>query len=253
MPDTLKSRLQNGETCIGGWLSVSSPQVAEAMASCGFDWIAVDMEHSLHNMADIHLCFAAMERHGCAPMVRLSSADPYLARQMLDAGAQGMIVPVVEDVEEFKSFAAHCYYPPRGRRGVGVSRQMLWGDSFDEYMKNFSPLLIPQIETTSGVAVSDALCKLDCVDGLFLGPYDLSASLGTPGNFKTPEFDAAIEIVKAACLNNHKSPGFHQVAPEMELLNARLEEGYRLVAFGTDMFAMRHSFQDVRAVQRKPV
>lgn len=246
MIHSLKKKCSNGTTTVGGWLTTASPVVAEAMASCGFNWIAVDMEHGPVAETDVPTLFMAIERHGAAPLVRLPSADPYLARRMLDLGAAGLIVPVVESAGAFADFARHCLYPPAGCRGVGLSRANAWGDDFAAYMADFRPVLIPQIETAKGAAAAAAIAALDAVDGLFVGPYDLSADLGAAGDFTTPAFTDALDAVKAACDAAGKARGIHQVVPDRAQLQAKRDEGYRFIAFGTDMIALRHVFQGLR-------
>lgn len=247
MTNRLKTRIAAGETTIGGWLSIPSPIVADAMASLGFDWIAVDLEHGTMGVDAAAAVFIACERHGCVPMARLPSADPYLARRLLDAGAGGLVVPVVESAEAFAAFARHCAYPHAGgRRGVGLSRANQWGARFQTYLDDFRPVLVPQIETAKGVAAADALAALPEVDALFLGPYDLSADLGRAGDFSTPEFIAASKAVLDACARHGKAPGGHQVKPDRTELVAKIAEGFRFVAYGSDVLAMRHALAEFR-------
>jgi len=250
MMATLRDKLCSGASVIGAWLTVPSPQIAEVLASCGFDWLCVDLEHSPVDETAALLSFIAAERHNVAPIVRLPSADPYLARRMLDSGAHGLIIPVVEDVVTFTDFASCCLYPPKGRRGTGLSRACFWGDTFTEYTTGFEPLLVPQIETMKGVGNAEAIAALEVVDAIFLGPYDLSADLGQPGNFETDTFIKAITTVKAACEKHGVAPGYHQVAPDMAALTARMAEGYRLLAFGTDALAIRSTFSGVATMDR---
>jgi 2-keto-3-deoxy-L-rhamnonate aldolase RhmA len=244
----LATRLERNMLCIGAWQSAPSPLIAEAMASCGFHWLAVDMEHGTVSASEAEDIFRAVERHGVAPMVRLPSADPYLARRLLDAGAQGIIVPVSESAVDFKAFADHCLYPPAGRRGVGLSRCNLWGDEFESYLNTFRPALIPQIETRKGVAAADGLAALECVSAIFTGPYDLSADLGAPGDFDSGEFTQSLATVKDACARNGKPMGYHQVAPDRAALARKIEEGYKLLAFGTEIIAMRSAFAGLRDI-----
>lgn len=246
MSNDLKTRLAAGEICIGAWLSVPSPLVADALCSCGFDWMAVDFEHGSANIDQAQAAFIAAERHGVVPFARLSSADPFLARRLLDSGAAGLIIPVVQDAQEFSDFARHCLYPPAGTRGVGLGRFNVWGDRFQSYLDDFKPILIPQIETMAGVAAADALAALPEVDGMFIGPYDLSADLGKGGDFKTPEFKTALSDLKDAFSRHGKALGIHQVEPDMTELKATLADGFTFVAYGTDLVAMRSPFQDLR-------
>lgn len=239
MDARLKERLAEGRTAIGGWLTVNSPVVAAGMASLGFHWVAIDMEHGPIDETAAQAVFIALERHGAAPMVRMPHADPYHARRMLDLGAQGLIVPNVEDPTAFSEFLAHCLYPPAGRRGIGLSRCNGWGDSFAEYLAGFAPVIVAQIETAAGAAAAGAIGALPAVDALFLGPYDLSASLGASGDFETTSFKSAIASVREVCDTCGIAAGIHQVDPDPAALQARVDEGFRFVAYGTDVIAMR--------------
>ena len=243
MENKLKEQLAQGKKTVGGWLTVASPIVAEATASCGFDWVAVDMEHAPVSEGELQGVFIAIERYGAAPMVRLPQADPYLARRLLDAGAHGLIVPVVESAQAFSAFSRHCLYPPVGSRGVGLSRCNRWGAGFDEYIDGFSPVLVPQIETVAGVEAAAEIAALAEVDALFLGPYDLSASLGDRGNFSMEEFKGAISAVRETCATHGKAAGIHQVEPDPVALAERMGEGFAFVAYGTDMIAMRFALK----------
>ncbi len=233
----VRNRLRDGRACVGAWQTVASVKTAEAMSSCGFHWLAVDLEHSTMSLEQAEACFIAAERHGVAPMARLSNADPYVARRLLDAGAAGLLVPVVESADAFTAFAEHCSY--RGKRGVGLSRCNNYGDSFETYYRDFQPVLIPQIETRKGVAAAAELAALDFVDGLFFGPYDLSCELGSPGDITTADFADAVAQVRAACQSNSKALGIHQVEPDAAQLRAKIDEGFHFIAYCTDLIAMR--------------
>jgi len=246
MKNVMKEKLRAGACQVGAWLQSSSATNAEVMASCGFDWLVVDMEHGTANVEQSAAVFAVAERHGLTPLVRLPSADPFLARRLLDAGALGVLVPVVEDVDEFAEFLSHCVYPPKGQRGVGLVRANLWGETFEDYLATFEPVIVPMIETRKGVAAAGALAALDGVDGIFLGPYDLSASLGGAGNFDMSVFKEAVETVRAACEKNGKVIGIHQVEPDPVALQERKDQGFGMIAYGTDLIAIRHAFVDFK-------
>ena len=242
----LKTRLSHGKPCIGAWLSSGSSTNAEAMASLGFDWLCVDMEHGSTDISQIEGVFQAVERHGVSPMVRIGNLDGDLARRLLDLGAAGIIVAAVESARTFEQFAEFCLYAPDGRRGVGLSRCNRWGDDFDDYRKNFRPLLVPMVETRRGVDAAAELAALSIVDAIFLGPYDLSSDLGCIGDFKAPAFIEAVESVRQAGAG--KALGIHQVKPVTDELCARIEEGFTLLAYGTDVIAMRHALDGVRHI-----
>jgi 2-dehydro-3-deoxyglucarate aldolase len=235
----LKKRLEASNPCIGAWLTSNSAIMAEAMASMGFQFLVVDMEHGAADISMAETLFAIAESHGAAPLVRLGSADAHLARRLLDLGAHGLIISTVEDAKDFEKFTKYCYYPPNGRRGVGLSRCNMFGDKFDSYLTGFEPVIIPMIETTKGIAAAPSIAALPTVDAIFLGPYDLSTDLGCPGDFEAPAFCEAVEKVKSACLNNGKVIGIHQVETDLKALQSRLTEGFGFVAYGTDILAMR--------------
>lgn len=245
MPYDLKKKLGKNKALIGAWLQTSSATIAETMATCGFDWMAVDMEHGIADLEQASMVFAVCERHGVSALVRLPSADPYLARRLLDAGAEGLLVPVVEDPGALSEFMSHCLYPPAGRRGGGLVRANQWGESFEDYSKNFTPVIVPMIETQKGVEAAGDIAAVAGVDGLFLGPYDLSADLGGAGDFEAPDFIKSVAAVKDACAANAKAAGIHQVEPDRAALDERISQGFRFIAFGTDVVAVRHAFRDL--------
>lgn len=239
MENTLKKKIASGVPSVGGWHTVRSPEVAEALASVGFDWVALDMEHGSFSVSDAETAFMVCERHGCAPLVRLPNADPILARRLLDSGAHGFLVPYTEDADTFAEFATHCFFPPKGRRGLSLERFNLWGDRFDETLTSFEPVLVPMIESRKGVDAAAKIAALPCVDALFFGPYDLSADLGAPGDFGSPEFLKARNAVLKAGTHHNKPVGGHQVACDPEALAKMIADGFRFIAYGTDMIAMR--------------
>ncbi len=242
----LKSRLAQGKPSIGAWLSTGSSINAEAMASLGFDWLCVDMEHGSTDISQVEAVFQAVERHGVSSMVRIGNLDGDLARKLLDLGAAGIIVAAVEDAEAFEQFARYCLYAPDGHRGVGLSRCNKWGDDFEDYKEHFRPLLVPMVETRRGVEAAAGLAALNMVDALFLGPYDLSSDLGCIGDFKASAFIEAVQSVRQASAN--KAFGIHQVKPEPDELRTRIDEGFTLLAYGTDVIAMRHALDGVRQI-----
>lgn len=247
--NSLKTRLASGHACVGAWLMSGSSIHAEAMASLGFDWLCVDMEHGSTDISEVEAVFVAAERHGAAPIARINSLDGELARRLLDLGAMGIIVATSESASAFESFAQSCLYSPRGRRGVGLSRCNIWGDTFEGYKENFQPILAPMIETKKGVEEASALAALPMVDAMFMGPYDLSSDLGCAGDFSNPIFTGAVAAVREACEGNNVAPGYHQVICDENELQARIDEGFKFLAYGTDILSMRQALSGVRKVK----
>ncbi len=248
MENQLKQRIKSGEVSIGSWLTEPSAAIAGAMVSCGFEWLAVDFEHGTADISQVQDVFIAIERYGATPLVRLPSADPFLGRRLLDAGAGGFIVPVVENVAAFTDFISHLYFPPQGRRGVSLNRATVWGDNLDDYMMTFEPVIVPQVETMAGVKVAQQLAQMPEVDALFIGPYDLSASLGVSGDFSGDAFAAAVGKIKSACAEHGKAAGIHQVKSDPAELKQQIDDGFKLIAYGTDITSMRETLIKYRCV-----
>ena len=233
-------------TIFAAWQQLASPQVTIAMASIGFDWIVVDLEHSSITTQEAETIFIAAERHNAKPFVRLPSADPYLARRLLDAGAAGLLVPVVESRENFDSFAQHCFFPPKGKRGLGLTRSNSWGKNLGGYFEEFKPTIIAQIETKKGAENIADILSSEFLDGIMIGPYDLSSSLGRPGQFDDKFFKDICNTVIEEAKRCKKMIGYHQVEPNLEMLEKRIEEGYDFIAYGTDIVALRCSLEGIR-------
>jgi len=221
-----------------------------AMCSLGFDWLVVDLEHTAMSLGDAEQIFLTAEKYNVVPFARLPSADPFQARRLLDVGAQGLIIPVVQDPVAFKQFAAHCHYPPKGKRGLALSRANLWGEELTKYIQEFQPILIPQIETQAGIDALADILKVEGAEGAFIGPYDLSLDLGMPGDFNQPKFLAAIEKFKKTCQASKKVFGAHQVDPDYAALQKKIDEGNRLLVFGIDVMAIRKTFADLKKIKR---
>ena len=233
-------------TIFAAWQQLASPQVTIAMASMGFDWIVVDLEHSSITTQEAEAIFMAAERHNAKPFVRLPSADPYLARRLLDAGATGLFVPVIESREELDYFAQYCFFPPKGKRGLGLTRANYWGKNLEEYFNEFKPTIIAQIETKKGAENIADIVSSGFLDGIMIGPYDLSASLGTPGQFDNEAFKDICASVTVKAKNHKKMVGYHQVEPNAKMLQKCIKDRYDFIAYGTDIVALRHALQDIK-------
>lgn len=228
------------------WQQLPSPQVTIAMASMGFDWIVVDLEHSSITTQEAESIFIAAERYNAKPFVRLPSADPYLARRLLDAGAVGIMVPVVESRENFEQFAEHCLFPPKGKRGLGLVRANIWGANLETYFNEFKPIIIAQIETKLGTDNINSILSSPLLDGIMIGPYDLSASLGKPGQFNDSNFKNICKSIHDAARRYKKMIGYHQVEPNLSELENRIKENYDFIAYATDIVAMRFALSGIK-------
>jgi 2-dehydro-3-deoxyglucarate aldolase len=231
----IRDRLRSGSRSIGSWMQIPHPAVAEIMGQAGYDWVAVDMEHgsvSPHQLPDL---FRALELGGTLPLARLAQGAPKDCKQALDAGAGGVIVPMVESAEQLNRVRDACRWPPAGTRGVGFSRANLFGQRFDAYREEAqAPLLVAMIEHIRAANDLEAILGVDGLDALFIGPYDLSASMGLTAQFDHPEFMAVMKRIRTQAQARGVSCGVHVVAASREQLRQRIEEGYRFIAYSID-------------------
>lgn len=249
----LKGKLATGKRVIGSWITIPDPAVAEIMARAGFEFLTVDMEHSPITLAGAAELIRVISLCGVCPLVRLSSNDPTLTKRVLDAGAGGIIVPMVNSEEEAQAAVGGAKYPPAGYRSVGLSRAQGYGTSFEEYFRaaNDDILVIVQIEHKKAVADIDAILGVPGLDAFLIGPYDLSASMGRPGDFSDPEVAAALARVAAAGRAHGVPAGFHAVAPSPDGLLERINEGFALVAYSVDFLLLGETCRrDVAAIRR---
>ena len=216
-------------------MQIPSPDIAEVLATAGFDWIAIDLEHgaiSRHQLPDL---FRAIELHGVLPFARVALPDGNLCQQALDSGAAGVIIPRVESATQLSEIVAGCMWPPAGKRGVGFSRANVFGRRFEEYKAEAQqPIIVAQIESKSAVASMSSLLSVKGLDAVMIGPYDLSASLGVPGDIENAEVRASVGEVVKACKKAGIPSGIHVVQPDPKKLESEIAAGHRFLAYGTD-------------------
>jgi 2-dehydro-3-deoxyglucarate aldolase len=233
----VKHELKAGRVVVGTWLTMAHPSIAEILAISGFDFIVVDMEHSVVELSSLPSLFLAMEAHDVVPLVRVGENDDALIKRVMDAGACGVIVPMVNSAEEARAAVDAVRYPPRGRRGVGLSRAQGYGPGFEEYVKKAGDeaLVVVQIEHERAVSNLEAILGVDGVDAFIVGPYDLSASMGAPGDLERPEVSKALERIRETGRRLGVPGGFHLVEPDPVKLLELVHQGFQLLAYSVDM------------------
>jgi len=239
----LKSRLAEGQVTVGSWLTLAHPAIAEIMARAGFDWLTIDLEHSVITIREAEELIRIVELLGVAPLVRLSVNDPVQIKRVMDAGAHGVIVPMVNSPADAEAAVEAVRYPPMGKRGVGLARAQGYGSSFDHYREwiNRESVVIVQVEHIEAVDNLEAILAIEGVDGFIVGPYDLSGSLGVPGQFDHPSMKEAMERIKTVGLSSGKVFGIHVIEPNVEELRQRLDAGYSFVAYSLDIRMLDHA------------
>ena len=233
----LKQRLKGRELTIGSWLSFSFLPFTEMLSRDELDWLVIDLEHTTIDLGPVGDMVMVIERSGLAPLVRVGANDPLIIKRVMDAGAHGIVVPDVRSAADARRAIDAVYYPPRGGRGVGLGRAHGYGEEFEGYLTWLAEeaVVIVQIEHRDAVASLEAILAVPDVDGFIVGPYDLSASIGKPGQFEDPEVIQLFDTVAAAIDRSDKPAGIHVVHPDAEVLRQRIREGYTLVAYGDDM------------------
>lgn len=231
----IRQSLQENKPSIGSWMQIPHTSVAEIMGQAGYDWVAVDLEHGAIGVHQVPDLFRALELGGTLPLARLAQGHPKDCKQALDAGAGGVIVPMVESAEQLTQVRDACRWPPAGTRGVGFSRANLFGKHFDAYaVEAQAPLLVAMIEHISAVDNLDEILQVEGLDAILIGPYDLSASMGLTAKFEAPEFIAEMNRIRTLCVRHSVPCGVHVVMPEPAVLAQRIDEGYRFIAYSID-------------------
>jgi 2-dehydro-3-deoxyglucarate aldolase len=237
--------MHRGEPSIGSWMSMAHPSIAEILAMAGYDWVVIETEHTAIDVSEVLRLIIAIEQRGSVPLVRLAWNDPIQAKAVLDSGAAGVLVPMVNCKADAELAVQMTKYPPLGFRGVGLARAQGYGEHFDDYVQNANAdtLLIVQIEHKDAVANIAEILSVPGLDGTFIGPYDLSLSLGIPGQITHPEVLAAKKKVLDATLAHGLIAGVHFVHPGTAADDCRqaIKEGYRFIALGTDILFLGDS------------
>ena len=235
LENPLKTKLDAGEAVLGTMITMPSPGLAQLLAAAGFDWLAFDMEHGPMTIESVHAMINATAASTCVPLVRLPATTPWLAKTALDAGALGLLFPMVETPEAAKEAVAAATYPPKGRRGFGpFHAPERWGVSMLDYARDADAAMLKVlfIEHIDAIARIDEILAVDGIDVAFVAPFDLSQSLGKPGDFDDPDFAAALTRAEAAVLQSKAKLG--GLATTADQGRTMLERGYKFLMLGFD-------------------
>jgi len=235
---SLKDDLSRNKVTIGSWLTLAHSGIAELMAKTdGFDWLVIDMEHSVIGLREAQEMIQAIELCGVAPLIRLTSNGEDQIKRVMDAGAHGVVVPFVNSKEDAQKSVRSTYYPPTGTRGAGLARAHGYGASFSAYKEWLEKhgVVIVMIEHIDAVNNIDEILAVPGVDGFIIGPYDLSASLGFPGEFENTTVMDAIKKVSVSGKSAGMAGGIHVVDPNLELLKYYIDLGFTFIGYGMDI------------------
>ncbi|WP_461404422.1 HpcH/HpaI aldolase family protein [Falsiruegeria mediterranea] len=234
-----KQALARGETQIGCWMSLAEPACAEIMGTAGFDWLVVDGEHGPNDIRSIRDQLIALAASASHPVVRVPIGETWIIKQVLDAGAQSVLVPIVETADQARELVRACQYPPHGTRGVGAmaARATMFGSTSDYIQTADQEIcLLVQVENRAGMEALDEILTVDGIDGVFIGPADLSTDMGFQGDSTAPEVRAAIADALKRIKAAGKAPGILGVAEEST--QSYLDMGAQFLAVGIDVLIL---------------
>jgi 2-dehydro-3-deoxyglucarate aldolase len=238
MKKSIKQKLiNNNEVLIGSWITIGHPTIAEIMCKAGFDWLAIDLEHSTIGLRECEELIRIIDLSNVSPLVRLTSNNSDQIKRVLDAGCHGIIVPMINNAEDAMLAISSSRYPPYGTRGVGLARAQGYGNKFNDYMKwqKENLIVIVQIEHIDAVNNLEEILSVDGVDGYIVGPYDLSASINKPGEFEDKEFLELLKKIKTIGNDLKKPGGIHIVEPDKNKLKDSINDQNNFIAYSVDI------------------
>ena len=246
------AKWRRGEPSVGAWLSVGNVHIAELIANAGFDWVVVDLQHGLIEYGDLLRMLPAISTTETTPLVRVSGNNLPEINKVLDAGALGVIVPLVNTAEQAAAAVSACRYPPDGTRSFGPTRAALYGGRNYAAEANGQIACIAMIETQEGLDNLEAIVSTPGLGGIYVGPSDLALSLGLPprGDTDEPRHVAAVERILAACKRAKVPAGIHTGG--LEWSRRRLAMGFDFVTLGSDIgFMMQAVTADLAAARAR--
>ncbi len=243
LPSNLRKLIDKKSLALGSWITIGDSKVAEILSISGFDWLAIDLEHSTIGIDKAGDLIRIISMNSITPLVRLTNLDKNLIKRVMDAGAGGIIVPNVSTEKEAKEAVAATRYPPLGTRGVGLDRAQGYGTQFEKYLdwQAKGPIVVAQIESINAVSNLNEIFQVSGLDGFMIGPYDLSCSMGIPGEFNNPEFIDTVEYILKEGKKSGLAIGTHIIEPDLNILNDCIRKGYKLIAYSVDIRMLSNS------------
>lgn len=233
MSTNFLEKINGNNTAIGTILTLDSISVSEILSNCGYDWLFIDMEHGALPITSIQGSIQAANNN-CSTIVRIPDNDTVWVKKVLDTGCDGIIVPLVNNADEAKKAVKASKYPPEGARSVGIARAHGFGMNFQEYIStaNNKVALIIQIEHIDAVNNIDEILSVDGIDGIFIGPYDLSGSMGMLGDVANPAVQEKVTLIKEKCKEKNMPYGIFVMA--VDAAKKEIEQKCNFIAVGID-------------------
>jgi 2-keto-3-deoxy-L-rhamnonate aldolase RhmA len=236
----LKAKLRARRKVFAAWTSLAHPSVTEMFVRSGVDFVGIDIEHSTISQEQSQRIIAASQAGNSLCLPRIASHNMEMIKRLLDSGADGLIVPMVNSLDDVRRLVSWQKYPPLGNRSFGISRGQGYGFDFDDYVGSWNRVstLIVQIESTQGVANIGEILGAESVDGAMIGPYDLSGSMGIPGQIRHSRVVEASRKVIEACARAGKACGTQIIDPDERTLAEAFEQGFTFVVLASDIFIL---------------
>jgi 2-dehydro-3-deoxyglucarate aldolase len=249
----LKKHLRQQKLILSGWTSIGNSQISELLLESKINCLGIDIEHStISQEQSMHIILACNNKaKSCLP--RVASHNPESIRRLLDSGADGIIVPNVESNADVKKIVNWVKYPPIGKRGYGIARAQNYGHDFKKYTKgwNKDSILMIQIESINAVNNIESIIDDPNIDCVIVGPYDISGSLGIPGQIQHEKVVKACKIVITACKKYNLSCGIHVPSVTEQSIRDSIKKGFNFIILASDVFILRDWATDVNSISLK--
>ena len=221
---------------IGSWITIGHHSVAEIMAESGFDWLCIDMEHSVIDYNTAQILIMAIKAKNIKAYIRVAENNPVLINKALDSGADGIIVPKIMNIGDANKAISNILYPPKGTRGAGLHRAQDYGFTFERYARGINKdveifFIIEHVEAINNL---NDILSVKKLTGTLIGPYDLSGSMGKPGDYDASDVQEVIKTYEEISNKFGKMMGFHVIQPDYELVINKIKAGYTFIAFSLD-------------------
>lgn len=251
--NNVKEKIKKGKVSLGGWCMTASSISAELMALAGFDWVCLDLEHSAVNMEKMLNVFNAIENSNSEPFVRISHNSETECKKVLDAGAKGIIAPMIKSSIDLEKIVSYVKYPPVGKRSYALPRATKYGDSAKEYYKKANDMLFLaiMIEHIDAIKELDKIFQNKHIDAVLVGPYDLSGSMGIPGEFDNSDFKKVISEINQKANKYNINMGIHEVHPNYKNIKTHINNGFKFIACGIDTLFIKDSARKIILESKK--
>ena len=233
------------KTKIGTWITTYNPSALDVISKCNFDWVCIDMEHSSITLDQLQNLLNVLDKNKSFSYVRVSENNKTEIKKVLDLGAKGIIVPMINTPLEAKNAVSYATYPPTGQRGYALGRAQGFGYDLVNYEKVSKNIkIVVQIESIKAINNLGEILKVKGIHSTMIGPRDLSGSIGKPGDYKNKKFINALKKYEKISKINKISMGMHVAYPDTETLNKFIKKGYKFLAIGTDMTFLGGTIRD---------